>query len=79
MKAEIHIGQLIKQEMVRQGRKPSWLAKELNYTRYNVYKIFARRYIDTETLLHISQLLGVDFFAVYTNYLHLNLPSLKNV
>lgn len=79
MKAEIHIGQLIKQEMERQGRKPSWLAKELHYTRYNVYKIFARRYIDTETLLHISQLLGVDFFAVYTNYLQLNLPSLKTV
>jgi plasmid maintenance system antidote protein VapI len=79
MRAEIHIGQLIKQEMVRQGRKPSWLAKELNYTRYNVYKIFARRYIDTETLLHISQLLGVDFFAVYTNYLQLNLLPLKNV
>jgi len=79
MRAEIHIGELIKLEMERQGRKPSWLAKELNYTRYNVYKIFARRYIDTETLLHISQLLGVDFFAVYTNYLQLNLPSLKNV
>lgn len=79
MRAEIHIGELIKLEMERQGRKPSWLAKELHYTRYNVYKIFARNYIDTETLLHISQLLGVDFFAVYTNYLQLNLPSLKNV
>ncbi len=79
MRAEIHIGELIKLEMERQGRKPSWLAKELNYTRYNVYKIFARRYIDTETLLHISQLLGVDFFAVYTNYLQLNLLPLKNV
>lgn len=76
MKAEIHIGQLIKQEMVRQGRKPSWLAKELNYTRYNVYKIFARRYIDTETLLRISQLLGVDFFAVYSSHLASHSSSL---
>ena len=76
MKAEIHIGQLIKQEMVRQGRKPSWLAKELHYTRYNVYKIFARSYIDTDTLLRISQLLGVDFFAVYSSHLASHLSSL---
>lgn len=79
MRAEIHIGELIKLEMERQGRKPSWLAKELNYTRYNVYKIFARSYIDTELLLRISQLLGVDFFAVYSSYIQSHLPSLKSV
>ena len=79
MRAEIHIGELIKLEMERQGRKPSWLAKELNYTRYNVYKIFARSYIDTELLLRRSQLLGVDFFAVYSSYVQSHLPSLKSV
>lgn len=66
MKAEIHIGQLIKEEMERQGRKPSWLAKELNYTRDNVYKIFSREYIDTDLLLNISLLLKVNFFDYYT-------------
>lgn len=66
MRAEIHIGQLIKEEMERQGRKSSWLAKELNYTRDNVYKIFSREYIDTDLLLNISLLLKVNFFEYYT-------------
>ena len=68
MIADIHIGQLIKQEMQKQGRKSSWLAKELNCTRYNVYKIFERRYIDTDLLLRISFLLKVDFFIIYSSY-----------
>lgn len=68
MVAEIHIGHLIKQEMEKQGRKSSWLAKELNCTRYNVYKIFERRYLDTDLLLRISFLLKVDFFLMYSSY-----------
>lgn len=69
MEAEIHIGKLIKAELEKQGRKPSWLAKELHYTRYNVYKIFQRSYIDTELLQRISLLLQVDFFLVYSSRL----------
>ena len=72
MEAEIHIGKLIKEELEKQGRKPSWLAKELHYTRYNVYKIFQRSYIDTELLMQISLLLNKDFFLFYTTKLHSN-------
>ena len=63
----MHIGQIIKQELEEQGRTVVWIAKKMSYTRSNAYKIFNRATIDTEVLLRISQLLGVDFFQYYTD------------
>ena len=63
----MHIGQIIKQELEEQGRTVVWFAKKMSYTRSNAYKIFNRATIDTEVLLRISQLLGVDFFQFYTD------------
>ncbi len=63
----MHIGQIIKQELEEQGRTVVWFAKKMSYTRSNAYKIFNRATIDTEVLLRISQLLGVDFFQYYTD------------
>ena len=63
---EIHIGKLIEQVMHSQGRSPSWLARQLYCDRTNVYKIFRKRSIDTETLYRISMILGHDFFRDYT-------------
>lgn len=59
----MHIGQLIKQEMDKQGKTVSWLARELSYCRTNVYKIYDKKSIDTDLLLRISILLKHDFFA----------------
>lgn len=50
----MHIGQLIKQEMDKQGKTVSWLARELSYCRTNVYKIYDKKSIDTDLLLRIS-------------------------
>nr|MBE6191842.1 XRE family transcriptional regulator [Rikenellaceae bacterium] len=61
----IHIGELIKAEVQRQGRSVSWLARELHCDRSNVYDIFKRQSIDTQQLLRISQLLGRNFFHCY--------------
>ena len=63
----MHIGQIIKQELEEQGRTVVWFAKKMSYTRSNAYKIFNRATIDTEVLLRISQLLGVDFYQYYTD------------
>lgn len=58
----IHIGQLIKSEMERQGFTPSWLAKKIFCDRTNVHKIYKKESIDIEMLYHISQALGHNFF-----------------
>lgn len=59
----IHVGRLVQKEMKRTGRKASWFAEQLGCHRNNVYLIFRRSWIDTETLMHISQILEHDFFA----------------
>ena len=58
----MHIGQLIAQEMHRQERSPSWLARHICCDRTNVYKIFQRESIDTSLLMRISKALNRNFF-----------------
>ncbi len=65
----IFIGELIKQELKKQGKTSVWLADELGCHRTNVYKIYGRASIDTGMLFHICQLLKVDFFKLYTEAL----------
>lgn len=62
----MHIGQIIRQELEDQGRTVVWFAQQLSYSRTNIYKIFDRASIDTDVLLRISLILGVDFFEVYS-------------
>lgn len=65
----MHIGELIKQQLEEQGRTVVWFANKLSYSRINVYKIFKKPSIDTDLLLRISNILGYDFFTVYSDYL----------
>ena len=58
---EIHIGQLIKDEFDRQGRRATWLAAELNCNSSNGYSVFQRDNIDVEMLIKISRVLGHNF------------------
>ena len=58
----VNIGENIKEEMLRQERTVSWLARKLNCTRAAVYRIFAKNSIDTALLINISQILHRDFF-----------------
>ena len=60
---EYHIGKLIKAEVTKKGIKVSWLAEQLKCHRNNVYLIFSRRWIDTDTLMKLSRILNHDFFA----------------
>ena len=68
MQEEPHIGHLIKAELRKQGRTISWLASQLGYSRQNVYKLFERRWIYTDLLLKISDIMGHDFFKCYSEY-----------
>ena len=64
-----HIGQLIRQEVERQGLTVVALARKLSCSRTNIYKIFDRQSIDTDQLLRISTLLHTDFFRFYSESL----------
>lgn len=58
----VNIGQRIKEELQRQERTVSWLARKLNCTRAAVYRIFDKNSIDTALLISISQVLRHNFF-----------------
>ena len=58
----INIGENIKEELDRQERTISLLARKLNRTRTYVYRMLKKNSIDTSVLAQISQLLGRDFF-----------------
>ena len=65
----IHIGKLIKEKMVERGMTVVLMAKYLSCSRGNVYKIFDKYSIDTESLMKISKVLDFDFFGLYSEYL----------
>lgn len=58
-----HVGQLIKAVVIQKGIKVPWLAQQLGCHRNNVYLIFSRSWIDTSSLMKLSQILEHDFFA----------------
>lgn len=63
---EVHIGNVIKEELIRQGRSASWLARVLYCDRSNVYKLFKKKSLDSDLLLRISEALQTDFFRCYS-------------
>ena len=65
----VHIGHLIREELIRQERTPAWLARKICCERTNIYDIFERTSINTELLIRISAVLNRDFFAIYSNLL----------
>lgn len=63
---QIPIGQIIREELRRQGHTNEWLAERINVHPRTVQKIFLKPTIDTQQLLAISQALSVDFFLLYS-------------
>lgn len=59
----INIGQNIKEELCRQERTVSWLARKLGCNRASVYRLMSKNSIDTAMLWRISLLLRRDFFG----------------
>ena len=64
-----YIGELIKQEMRRQGRSNVWLSQQISCNPRTISKIFKKHYIDTFQLWQISKALNHDFFKMYTDLL----------
>ncbi len=65
----VHIGQTIRQELLRQRRSVAWLAGELFTDRTNMYRILKKRDLDTALLYRISSILHHDFFNYYSEEL----------
>ncbi|MBO4232293.1 MAG: hypothetical protein J5862_03540 [Bacteroidales bacterium] len=63
-----HIGKLVKAKLDEQGRKIAWLAKQINCTRENMYKLFRRNSVNTELLFKLSKALDHDFFKDCSEY-----------
>lgn len=59
---DIHLGNMILNELRRQRRSVAWFAKEMAYTRGNMYNILKRRHLNSEFLLRASEKLQHDFF-----------------
>ena len=69
MRSEIHIGNIIKEELRRQKRTNQWFAEQLSINIRTVNKIFLKQIIDTEQLFMISQVLKKDLFKLYSEKL----------
>ncbi|MBQ6083835.1 MAG: hypothetical protein IJK92_05735 [Bacteroidales bacterium] len=59
---DFHIGRIIKQVLANQGRTAVWLAKQVNCTPENLYKVFNQQWITMPLLFEISKALDYDFF-----------------
>ena len=69
MKETTHIGELIKEELHKQGRSNVWLAQQLSCNVRTVAKIFHKQTIDTQQLMQISKILNYDFFKIFSEAL----------
>lgn len=67
---QIHIGNLIREELRRQGHTNEWLMDKIGVNIRTVNKIFLKQTIDTSRLYQISKALNTDFFSIYSDSLH---------
>ncbi|MBO4372587.1 MAG: XRE family transcriptional regulator [Bacteroidales bacterium] len=68
MNTDFHLGHLIRQELEKQQRTVTWLAKQINVDRTVCYDIFKRRYINIEQLESLSKVLKHNFFIDLAEY-----------
>lgn len=66
---QIHIGNLIRDELRRSGHTNQWLADQLDIDRRTLQRLYNKPSIDTQQLFRISRILGKDLFAHYSNML----------
>ena len=74
---DFHIGMMIKDELARQGRSITWLAKQIDYTRENLYKVMRREWIYTDLLFKICDALDYDFFKACSEWRNSKKNELK--
>lgn len=63
----INIGEKIKQRAKHLRIGPTELGKLINTSKQNIYGIYKRKSLDTDTLYKLSKVLELDFFEYYRN------------
>lgn len=66
---QIHMGNLIRDELRRQGHTNAWLAEKIGVTPRTLQKLFNKPSLDTQQLFVISQALQIDLFQRYSDLL----------
>ena len=66
---QIHIGNIIRDELRLQGRTNRWLAEQLDIDRRTLQRLYTKPFIDTQQLLRISKILGNNLFRHYSDLL----------
>ena len=66
LQSNIHIGQLIREQLKADQRNASWLAREIGCSRNHVYKVFKKSSLDADLILKISIAMNFNFFQYYT-------------
>ena len=64
--SDIHIGQLIQEQLKADRRSVGWFSREIGCTRNHVYKIFNKSSLDSDLLLRISLSMHFNFFQYYS-------------
>lgn len=62
----LHIGQLIQEQLRKDQRSVGWLARQIPCSRNHVYKIFKKPSLDSTLILRISKVMHFNFFQYYT-------------
>lgn len=60
--ADFHVGHIIKAVFDEQGRTVRWFALKMHCNRTNVYKLFEKQHLNSETIQRASKVLEHDFF-----------------
>lgn len=67
--SNIHIGNLIHEQLKADQRSAGWLSREIHCSRNHVYKIFRKSSLDSDLLFRISKAMQFNFFRYYTTAL----------
>lgn len=67
----IHVGSLIRAELTRQDQSVKWLAEQLGVECTNCYRFLRAQSLHTDQLARISIAMQHDFFADYSDCVHL--------
>lgn len=71
---EIHIGNLINQQVTENGIEISRICNFFNFDEKKIETMYAQENISTDSLLKWSKLLEYDFFRLYSQHLILYAP-----
>ena len=68
---QIHIGNLIRGELRRQGHTNAWFMDRIGVSERTLQRLFNKSSIDTQQLFLISSVLHTDFFSCYSSALYI--------